>query len=75
MLDSIRHAFIVSAGWPRERRLGAALAALALAALCPFIAIYVATILTETLTTFLLVSLALVTSLALRARDPGPAMA
>lgn len=63
------------AGWPKERRLAAALAALALVALCPFTVIYVATILTETLTTFLLISLALVTSLALRARDPGPAMA
>ncbi|MFO1434642.1 MAG: glycosyltransferase family 39 protein [Candidatus Competibacteraceae bacterium] len=63
------------AGWSRERRLGAALAALVLAALCPFIAIYVATILTETFATFLLVSLALVTSLALRARNPGPAIA
>jgi len=49
----------------RKRR--SSIAALALAAVCPFTAIYVATILTETLTMFFAVAMCLTATLALRA--------
>jgi uncharacterized membrane protein HdeD (DUF308 family) len=48
----------------RKRR--TAIAALALAAMCPFTTIYVATILTETLTMFLVAAMCLLATLALR---------
>ena len=52
---------------PDERKKRAtALAALALAAVCPFTTIYTATILTEVLTNFLLVALLLAVTIALR---------
>src|SRR5882724_6831209 len=50
----------------RKRR--SSIAALGLAAVCPFTAIYVATILTETLTMFFAVAMCLTATLALRAR-------
>ena len=56
--------------WSAERRKRAALAALALAAFCPFVAIYVTTILTETLACALGTALLLCASIALR--DGGP---
>ena len=49
-----------------KKKLATALAALAWAALCPFTAIYTATILTEVLTNFLLVTLLLAATMALR---------
>jgi hypothetical protein len=55
----------------RKRR--TSIAALALAAVCPFTTIYVATILTETLTIFLMVAMCLTATLALRATRPGKA--
>lgn len=51
----------------RKRR--SAIAALALAAVCPFTTIYVATILTETITIFLVVAMVLLATLALQSRD------
>src|ERR1700687_3133839 len=54
---------------PEERRKRvAAIAALALAAVCPFTAIYVATILTETWASLLAVTLCLLATLAFRAK-------
>ena len=50
-----------------ERRHRAALIALTLATICPFTAIYVATILTEVLTNFLAVAMVLATTLAFKA--------
>lgn len=50
-----------------RRKQTAAIAALALAAVCPFTAIYVSTILTEVPTNFLAVALVLVTTLAFKA--------
>jgi len=50
-----------------ERRRRAALVALALAAVCPFTAIYVATILTEVCTNFLAVALVLAATFAFKA--------
>lgn len=55
------------ASWSREKRRRLALIALALAVLCPFPAIYVATILTETCTIFLATVCALSASLAMNA--------
>ncbi len=49
-----------------ERKGRNALWAFLLAAVCPFIAIYTATLLTETLTTFLMVAMALTATLALK---------
>src|SRR5262245_43731917 len=49
-----------------KRKRATALAALALAAVCPFMTIYTATILTEVLTNFLLVALLLAATFALR---------
>lgn len=51
----------------RKRR--SSIAALALAAVCPFTTIYVATILTETLTMFFAVAMCLTATLALRATN------
>jgi 4-amino-4-deoxy-L-arabinose transferase-like glycosyltransferase len=56
--------------WDADRRQRAALAALALAAVCPFVAIYVTTILTETLACTLGIGVLLCASIALR--DGGP---
>jgi len=50
-----------------QRKRRTAIAALALAAVCPFTTIYVATILTETLTVFFVVAMCLTATLALRA--------
>jgi predicted acyltransferase len=58
-------AWLWSSGTKRRRRRKAVFAFL-LAALCPFIAIYDATILTETLTTFLMTAMALTATLAIR---------
>jgi hypothetical protein len=58
-------AFLWEANEKLKRR--TSIAALALAAFCPFTAIYVATILTETLTIFLMVAMCLTSTLALRA--------
>jgi Dolichyl-phosphate-mannose-protein mannosyltransferase len=56
--------------FPSEaRKARAALVAFLLAILCPFTVIYTATILTETLTTFLALALALSATLALRAQS------
>ena len=55
----------------RKRR--SSIAALALAAVCPFTTIYVATILTETLTVFFAVAMCLTATLALRATTRGNA--
>ncbi len=51
------------------RKWHAAALALALIAVCPFVAIYTATILTETLTTFLVLALVLLATLALKAES------
>jgi uncharacterized membrane protein HdeD (DUF308 family) len=56
----------------RKRR--TSIAALALAAVCPFTTIYVATILTETLTIFFAVAMCLTATLALRATRPRDAL-
>lgn len=56
--------------WDRERRRRAMLIALALAALCPFTAIYNTTILTETWATFLVTGFVLAASLGLK-YEPG----
>src|SRR6185436_17859613 len=57
--------------WEPDEKLKrrSAIAALALAAACPFSTIYVATILTETPTIFLAVAMCLTATLALRAPD------
>lgn len=54
------------AEWNLERRRRAMLIALALAAACPFTAIYITTILTETWATLLVTAFALVATLALK---------
>jgi len=54
-----------------ERKHRAALIAFALAAVCPFTAIYVATLLTEVPTNFLAVAMVLAVTLALKAADNG----
>lgn len=51
----------------KERKRHSSIAALALASVCPFTTIYVATILTETLTVFFEVAMCLTATLALRA--------
>src|SRR3954470_8393443 len=53
----------------QRRKQIAALAAIALAAICPFTAIYVGTILTETWASFFLVLLCLLTTVAFQARN------
>ena len=64
---------LVAFWWePDERRKRAtSIAALALAALCPFTTIYVATILSETPTIFFAVAMCLTATLALRASTAG----
>ncbi|HEU4930713.1 MAG TPA: glycosyltransferase family 39 protein [Pyrinomonadaceae bacterium] len=57
-----------------EHRHRAALIALGLAAVCPFTAIYVATILTEVLTNFLAVAMVLATTLAFKAKTRKQAL-
>lgn len=57
------------AGWPREKRRRLLLIALAMAVCCPFPAIYVATILTETCSTLLATLCALSATLAMNARS------
>ena len=52
-----------------ERKHRAAIIAFALAAVCPFTAIYVATVLTEVLTNFLAVAMALAVTFAFKATD------
>ena len=52
--------------WPSERKRLALSIATALAVACPFVSIYVATILTETLATFLVAACALSATLALK---------
>lgn len=53
----------------KKRKRASSIAALALAAVCPFTTIYVATILTETPTMFLAVACVLTATLALKARN------
>ncbi len=53
-------------GWEREKRRRAMLIALALAAACPFSAVYVTTILTETWATLLVTAFVLVATLGLK---------
>ena len=67
VLDTITCALIawVVFAWTRKQR--AAMIALALAAVCPFTAIYVATILTEVPTNFLAVAMVLTTTFAFQA--------
>jgi hypothetical protein len=62
--------------WEPEEKLKprSSIAALALAALCPFTTIYVATILTETATTFLEVAMCLTATLAFKATRHGNAL-
>ena len=63
------------AEWSLKRRRRAMLIALALAAACPFTAIYITTILTETWATFLVTAFALVATLALKSeRTPRAAL-
>jgi hypothetical protein len=57
------------AEWSREKRRHAILIALALASTCPFVAIYVTTILTEICATFFLALLALAATLALKSEN------
>lgn len=56
-------------GWPREKRRRLLLIALGMAVSCPFPAIYVATILTETCTALLAATCALAASLAMNSRS------
>lgn len=63
------------AQWNPGKRRRAMLIALALAAFCPFTAVYVTTILTETWATLLITALALVATLALKRRRPARAAA
>ena len=58
-----------------ERKTFAAISAFALAAVCPFTTIYVATILTEVPTSFLAVALCLLTMLALKTKNPRKGIA
>jgi hypothetical protein len=57
------------AGWERNKRRRLLLIALAMSVCCPFVAIYVATILTETCTTLLATACALLSSLALKSES------
>jgi len=57
------------AEWSREKRRRATFIALTLASTCPFVAIYVTTILTEICTTFFLALLALAATLALKSEN------
>lgn len=62
---------LVAFAWvvPEERRHRASIVAFALAAVCPFTAIYVATVLTEVITNFLAVALVLAVTWAFKATD------
>jgi hypothetical protein len=62
---------LVAFAWTSDpqRKTKAALSAFALAAVCPFTTIYVATILTEVPTSFLAVGLSLLTTLALQSKS------
>jgi 4-amino-4-deoxy-L-arabinose transferase-like glycosyltransferase len=66
-------AFLWQPDEKRKRR--SSICALALAAICPFTTIYVATILTETITMFLVVAMCLTTTLALQSKKAGNALA
>jgi len=70
LLDTATCALIalIAFFWEPDQKLKrrSSIAALALAALCPFTTIYVATILTETATTFLAVAMCLTATLALK---------
>jgi hypothetical protein len=57
----------------QKRKRRTSIAAFSLAAVCPFTTIYVATILTETLTIFFAVAMCLTATLALMANRPGKA--
>lgn len=57
--------------WELEKRRRAMLIALALAAACPFTAIYVTTILTESWATLLVTAFALIVTLGLKSERPG----
>lgn len=61
------------AHWSSRKRRRAMLIALGLAAFCPFTAVYVTTILTETWATLLITALALVATLALKSELPARA--
>ena len=61
--------------WPREKRRRAALMALALAVFCPFLSIYVATILTETNTALLATACALAATLGMKSGNVGKSVA
>lgn len=78
LLDTATCALIalIAFFWEPDEKLKrrTSIAALALAALCPFTAIYVATILTETATTFLAVAACLTATLALRATRQAKAL-
>src|SRR4051795_9098611 len=67
VLDTITCALIACVVFVWARKHGAAIIALALAAVCPFTAIYVATILTEVPTNFLAVAMVLTATLAFKA--------
>jgi len=67
VLDTITCALIAWVVFEWSRKRWAALIALALAAVCPFTAIYVATILTEVPTNFLAVAMVLTTTFAFKA--------
>src|SRR6185436_13899359 len=75
LLDTATCALIalIALLWEPEEKFKrrSSIAALALAALCPFTTIYVATILTETPTTFLAVAMCLTATLALKATRNG----
>ena len=61
------------AAWRRDKRRRVMLIALALAAACPFTAIYVATILTETCATLLAVACLLTATWAMKTSNQAPA--
>ena len=78
LLDTATCALIalVAFFWEPDEKLKrrSSIAALALAALCPFTTIYVGTILTETATTFLAVAMCLTATLGFRATRQGNAL-
>jgi hypothetical protein len=78
LLDTATCVFIalIAFLWEPDEKLKrrSSIAALALAALCPFTTIYVATILTETATTFLAVGMCVTATLALKATRQGNAL-
>src|ERR1044072_771668 len=70
LLDTITCVLIALVAFEWSRRHWAAIIALALAAVCPFIAIYVATILTEVPTNFLAVAMVLTATFAFKGKRP-----